>query len=87
MHCCRAAVQDSMLQPARTLPQPYLAVRAFSMVSAVVKVLLTMTTSVVSGSRPPSAVTESTGSTLARNSRRRPKAACGGGVPSNRQVS
>lgn len=42
-------------------------VRALSMVSAVVKVLETITTSVVSGSNPAVARLKSTGSTLARN--------------------
>lgn len=49
--------------------------RAFSMVSAVVKVLETITTRVVSGLRPSSARATSTGSTLARKRRVRPSAA------------
>lgn len=44
----------------------YLTVLAFSMVSAVVKVLDTTTTRVVSGLRPLRARATSTGSTLAR---------------------
>mmetsp|Transcript_74635 Transcript_74635/g.216557 ORF Transcript_74635/g.216557 Transcript_74635/m.216557 type:complete len:205 (+) Transcript_74635:622-1236(+) len=52
-----------------------LTVRAFSMVSAVVKVLETMTTSVVSALRPSKARFTSMGSTFARNRTRRPAAA------------
>ena len=47
-------------------------VRAFIIVSAVVKVLETMHTNVVSGSRPANARFTSTGSTLARKRRVRP---------------
>mmetsp|Transcript_50667 Transcript_50667/g.100232 ORF Transcript_50667/g.100232 Transcript_50667/m.100232 type:complete len:252 (-) Transcript_50667:1492-2247(-) len=47
-------------------------VRAFSIVSAVVKVLLTTTTSVSSGSRPDTARSTSTGSTLDRNLKVKP---------------
>lgn len=50
-------------------------VRAFSIVSAVVKVLLTMTTIVVSGFNPSVARVTSIGSTLARKRKRRPLAA------------
>mmetsp|Transcript_19906 Transcript_19906/g.52132 ORF Transcript_19906/g.52132 Transcript_19906/m.52132 type:complete len:273 (-) Transcript_19906:100-918(-) len=50
-------------------------VRALSMVSAVVKVLDTMTTRVVSGSRPAVARLKSTGSTFARKRSVRPSAA------------
>ena len=64
--------------PSRSVSQAR-TVRALSMVSAVVKVLETMTTRVASGSRPRSALTASTGSTLARKDSWRP-AACRQGV-------
>mmetsp|Transcript_2150 Transcript_2150/g.8272 ORF Transcript_2150/g.8272 Transcript_2150/m.8272 type:complete len:263 (+) Transcript_2150:880-1668(+) len=51
-----------------------LTVRAFNMVSAVVKVLETTTTSVVSGSKPFRDRATSTGSTFARNRSCRPRA-------------
>jgi hypothetical protein len=50
----------------------HLTVRAFSIVSAVVKVLDTTTAMVVAGSRPFKARATSTGSTLARNRSVRP---------------
>jgi hypothetical protein len=68
---CRGALRSAAQQWAR------LAVRALSIVSAVVKVFDTTTTRVVSASSPARALTASTGSTLARKTSRRP-AACRG---------
>ena len=56
------------------LMSQFLMVLAFNMVSAVVKVLLTIMTKVVSASRPAKARATSTGSTLARNLSVRPAA-------------
>ena len=53
-------------------PASHLTVLAFSIVSAVVKVLDTTTAMVVAGSRPFKARATSTGSTLARNRSVRP---------------
>ena len=58
----------SRVMQGQVLPT-YRTVRAFSIVSAVVNVLDTTTTSVVSGLRPLRARATSTGSTLARNRR------------------
>ena len=69
--CCGIA-QERMDNGA--LLFPHLTVRALSMVSAVVNVLLTMTTSVVSWRSPFSARATSTGSTFARKRRLRPRA-------------
>ncbi len=60
-----SSVPRARRAPSRLMSQER-TVRALSMVSAVVKVLLTTTTSVVSGSSPSSARATSMGSTLAR---------------------
>ena len=70
--CCATTASGSQEGIPRTSQSR--TVRAFSIVSAVVKVLLTTSTSVVSGERPSSARATSTGSTLARKRRRRPAA-------------
>mmetsp|Transcript_30056 Transcript_30056/g.30416 ORF Transcript_30056/g.30416 Transcript_30056/m.30416 type:complete len:206 (-) Transcript_30056:8-625(-) len=74
---CFAMAAPSSLTPfaARPFNSQFLAVRAFSMVSAVVKVLLIITQRVVSGSRSPQQMSKSTGSTLAKNFRVLPEAA------------
>ena len=70
--CCATTAAGSQEGMPRTSQSR--TVRALSMVSAVVKVLLTTSTSVVSGLRPSSARATSTWSTLARKRRRRPSA-------------
>jgi hypothetical protein len=58
--------------PSESVWTPHRTVRAFSIVSAVVKVLDTTTAMVVAGSRPFRARATSTGSTLARKRSVRP---------------